>query len=470
MGVYSITLSISSYFALLDLGMHNVIIRYVSKYRNENNVENQEKYSGIVFAFYLVVSFVIALLSILLYFTIPVLFQKSLVESEIELLLSLFVIMSANSIVMMLFNMFSGVLKAYEKFVYFKGAQLVFAIIRGAFIIILIKLGFNVIAIAILDLIVNLITGAINAFYVLVVVKIKPRFKDIKKSEVGEVCSYSIFIFLDMIAVQLFWASDNIILGIMTTVASVAIYSQGTTINAHFQTFARGFSEFFMPSAVRMVEGKASRKELAEEMARIGRLMIYFLLLILLGFTLIGKQFIILWLGPDYTIAYYIALLVMIPQLITFIQSYGANIMWAKNKHKKRAAPMLLIALLNCVISIVLVRYFGIIGAAIGTSVAYILGYVIYSSWYYDKHVGIDMKLFYKKVFDGILLPLALTIIVSVVIVVFVPLYSWTTLAVNALLITIVYSVIMYFFAMKSEEKRIIKNMLGIAGFKNRNK
>lgn len=61
-GVYSLTLTITAYFTLLDFGVGNALIRYLSQYRAEGDVLSQRRFIGLSLIFYLVVCVVMFVL------------------------------------------------------------------------------------------------------------------------------------------------------------------------------------------------------------------------------------------------------------------------------------------------------------------------------------------------------------------------------------------------------------------------
>lgn len=459
-GVYRIVISFTSYFMLLDMGLHNVIIRYISKYRFQKDVKSQNSFLGLIQLLYLVVSIVIFISGLILYRFIPTFFGESLSQNEIQLFFRLFIILTLNSMVLMIFNVYGGVIKAYEKFLFFKISQLVIIVVRALILFGLLKIKMSVVYVSIVDLVMNLIAGIVNVLYVRKRIKLKPNFRNIKNENIGEIFSYSFFIFINMIALQLFWSSDNIILGILTNSSLVAIYSTGTIINSYFQSFAGAFSEFLLPSAMKMVEENRTKKELTEEMVRIGRYIFIILGLIVVVFAFVGDKFIILWLGESFELAYFIALIVMVPQLFTYAQYFGAGIMWAKSKHKQRSIVMFFVAILNCFITIILVKKIGIIGAAIGTSFAYILGYLIFTTWYYHKYVGLDMILFTKELLRKIIIAYIPISFISYIIRIAFPNDNWLIFLIQCFLISIMYIILIYLIGMNIEERKILKLVL----------
>lgn len=65
------------------------------------------------------------------------------------------------------------------------------------------------------------------------------------------------------------------------------------------------------------------------------------------------------WAGYEYKESYYIALIVMIPQIISIIQTLFATMLEAMNKHKIKSLIYLGVAIVNLVLTLILVKYLG---------------------------------------------------------------------------------------------------------------
>ncbi|HIR11820.1 MAG TPA: oligosaccharide flippase family protein, partial [Candidatus Fimenecus excrementavium] len=55
-GVYQLVTSLTSYLVLLDLGVGNSVIRYVAKYRADNDIQAQKKFLGVTTIYYLLIA------------------------------------------------------------------------------------------------------------------------------------------------------------------------------------------------------------------------------------------------------------------------------------------------------------------------------------------------------------------------------------------------------------------------------
>ena len=54
-GVYKLATAVNSYLLLFDLGIGNAVVKYVSKFRVENSLEQNRKFLGVVNIFYLMI-------------------------------------------------------------------------------------------------------------------------------------------------------------------------------------------------------------------------------------------------------------------------------------------------------------------------------------------------------------------------------------------------------------------------------
>lgn len=77
-GLYSLMLSIVAYFALLNFGTGNTIVRYLSKNRVKGNKEKEAQIAGFFIKFYFIISIVSVCIGILLFFKADLIFSSLL--------------------------------------------------------------------------------------------------------------------------------------------------------------------------------------------------------------------------------------------------------------------------------------------------------------------------------------------------------------------------------------------------------
>jgi O-antigen/teichoic acid export membrane protein len=163
-------------------------------------------------------------------------------------------------------------------------------------------------------------------------------------------------------------------------------------------SFSTAISGVFLPKITAMVTCNNSDEEVSDLFIKTGRIQYIVISLILSGFVIFGKEFILIWAGQNYQDAYSISLIIMIPLAFPLIQSLGISILQARNQQKFRSILYVLVALFSMAISIPLAKLYGGIGCAIGTSVALVLGNIITINIYYYKYIHIDIPHFWKEI------------------------------------------------------------------------
>ena len=187
-----------------------------------------------------------------------------------------------------------------------------------------------------------------------------------------------------------------------------------------------------------------------------GRIQLLILGLILTGFVSFGQEFILLWVGSGYEAAFSVAFIVLVPLTIPLVQNVGIAILQAKNKHQFRSLAYLVCALLNVVISIVLVPTVGITGAAWGTAIGLTLGNIIVINIYYHRVIGLEIPRFFIELSQGILPILLLMLAVGAGINRLWGANSWLNLLAKITAFALLYAVGMWTVGMNTYEKRLI--------------
>ena len=154
----------------------------------------------------------------------------------------------------------------------------------------------------------------------------------------------------------------------------VAIYNVGGTFNNIVFSLTTGISSLLGPKTNKMVFSGASNEELTELAIKVGRLQGYVIALIVTGFIAFGRPFISLYAGNEYKDAYWVAILMMVPNMIPLVQSICLNVIVAQNKHKFRSLVYLGIAITNVIGTWFMMHIWGVIGAALMTGIAVVIG------------------------------------------------------------------------------------------------
>lgn len=470
-GLYNLVGSVVSYLGLLNFGFGSVYIKYYSAYRSKNEVTEIAKLNGMFMIIFSIMGIIAVLAGMILVFNTDIVFGNQLTIAELSKAKILLTIMVFNIAFTSPCIVFNSYVSAKEAFVFQKGLQIVKVLTSPFLILPILIMGYASVGMVLVTTALNITIELINIWYAFRKLKIKFSFKKFDFSLLKEIAVFSSFIFMNLVVNQINWNVDRFIIGWFNGTVAVAKYSLAAQLNTYYISLSTAMSTIFIPRVNKMVAEKAGDFALSELFARLGRLQFILLSLILSSLIFFGIAFIKIWAGDDYEESYPIALLLIIPVTIPLIQNLGIEIQRAKNMHYFRSWIYLGIAILNVGISIPLVKLYGGVGAALGTSLALIIGNILIMNWYYHKKVGMDIIYFSKQI--GKILPsLILPAITGILMFKYLNLENIKVFVLSASVYVIVFVLSMWFIGLnKYEKKLVIKPYLQISNrfFKKNN-
>lgn len=455
-GTYSLISSIIGYLTVLDLGFGNAIIIYTSRYRAKNQKEEQAKLNGMFLIIYSIIGVVAGIMGAILYSNVDKLFGSTMTIQELQTAKTMTLVLIINLVFTFPLSIFGSIITAYEKFIFSKVVNILRIILMPCIMIPLLYMGYRSVAMTVVNTILNLSCLIINLIYCLKVIKIKFKFGKFDTKLLKEIFGYSFFIFLAIIVDKINLNIDQFILGSVIGTVEVALYTVAAQIHTIYISLSTAINGVLLPKITMLVENKESDEKISDIFIQTGRLQYIIMALITTGFIIFGQEFIRIWAGEGYEKSYWTELILMVPALVPLIQNVGINILQAKNMHKFRTIVYFFIAIANLLVSIPLARKFGSIGSAIGTSIACLLGQCIIMNIYYYKKANLDIPRFWKNI-----LKMSIPIII-----IFIPtcIINYMCISSNIFIVgikiiayTIIYSALLWLFALNDYEKDLIK-------------
>lgn len=454
-GLYTLLGSIIGYLSILDLGLNNAIIRYVSKYRAQKDSKGEENFLATTFLIYAIISVLVVVIGGILYFKLPEIFKNSLSIRELTEAKKMFIVLVFNLAITLPGGAFTAICNAYERFVFPRILKIIKYLSRTVLIIAFLSFFPFAITLVWIDTALNILIILITMYYVFRKTKIRIKFNKWDKRMVGSIFSYSIWIFLAAIVLRLQWNAGQLVLGISEDTVAVAIFGVGVMLGGYYGAFAGAINTLLLPKATSMSVKENQTIAYNTNIQKVGRLNGFILFLILAGFWVYGKDFIILWVGSTYIPSWEIALLIMLAMTLPLLQAFGNSILEAKKKNRFRSLIALVTVSTAVVASIFLVPIYHFRGVIYPLFLALILNSLL-MSWYYYKVFGFDFINFLKRVVVKpvvIIVPMAF---LFASIKSYWQIESWLNLSSQIVLFVLTYSVLIYFFVMNVKERKMI--------------
>ena len=261
-GLFSLASSAVSYLSLLSFGFGSTIIRYISKYRAENDKESEEKVFGFFLVLYCVLALLVLICGVVIAYNVEPIFNKGLTTNELNKMKILVMIMTFNSALSFPISVYSSMVVAHEKYIFRKLIDMFSTVLAPIANLVALYLGYASVGMATAATIIQFVILPLNVFYCYRIINIKPIFAKLPKTLIKEMLGFSVFIFIGTLVDMLFWATDKVILGMLAGSVAVAIYNVGSTFNSMVMNLSTSISGVFTPRVTGMVVKDASKEEL----------------------------------------------------------------------------------------------------------------------------------------------------------------------------------------------------------------
>jgi O-antigen/teichoic acid export membrane protein len=455
-GLYALIGAFVGYISVLDLGLNNTIVRYVAKFRAEEDQKGEESFLSTTMIIYGFISVIIGFIGIILYYNLESIFGSSLTLEELRKAKTMFLILIFNIAITLPGGAFTAICNGYEHFVFPRTINIVRYVIRSAAVVGLLLLGGDAIGLVLLDTLMNIIIIFVNGFYVFKKLGVRFKLHTYEFSLVKVIFSYSIWIFIFAIVQQFQWKGGQVLLGIKTDTVNVGIYAVGIVLGSYYSSFSGAISSVFLPKATQMVVKKSTKEELTLMMIKIGRLSLIVLLAILGAFILFGKQFVTLWVGDSYELSWIIAVTVMLAYTLPLIQNFANSLLEANKKFYFKAMVYLVFIVFGTFLGWFLIDSLGMVGMIYGIVAGWLLAVTIMNI-YYHKILKLDIPQFFvgvfKRILPGFLIVLAVGLFIKEI-----PGSGWINFLIKSSLYIIVYCFIFFSVALNTFERSLVTN------------
>ena len=391
-GVWMLAVSAVAYLALLDLGMQNAVLRFVSKGYTRGDHEAASDAMSAALWVRLQISGLILLLSIGLSAVFPLVFK---VPAELagDARKAILLIGTTTALTMSI-GVLGGVLSALNRYDLSNIIGIFSNALRVAGVIYVLRSGHGIVAIAVCELI-STTTGTL--LVVVVARRLYPQLKIRLTKPAGstlrQIWTYSSFAFLNTVAVQLVYQTDNLVVGAFVSAAAVALYGiANSQLIRTANTLVNSVGSTFVPAAS-TYEAAGDTAKLLSLYKNGTRFTMAISLPILITFITRGSTFISLWLGQEYArVPGIVLILLSIPMIFTHGNRTASAIAFGIEKHGAPAIATLVEGFANLGLSIFLVQWhhLGVYGVAIGTMVPSLIVQLFFWPRYISRLVGLS--------------------------------------------------------------------------------
>ena len=375
-GVWVLAISTVNYLMLLDLGMRSSVLRFISKGHTKGDHQGASDAISAALWVRVQISVVVLVLSWVLAAVFPLLFKipPELAGDARKAVM----IIGVTTAIGMCVGVFGGVLSGLNRYDLQGYVTFVQLVLRTAGVVFVLKSGHGIVAIAVCELFAALVS---NLLLLQISRRIYPELR-IRLTRPGrdilrQLWSYSFYVFLITIAIQLVYQTDNLVVGAFVSASAVTFYSIGNSLCRYTDQVVGSMTLTFVPAASTYEAAGDSDKLLG--LYRNGtRAVMTISLPILVTLLVRGRTFIGLWMGAQYEQSSGTVLIILATALLFSLSNNTASsIAYGIEKHKIMAKWAVVEAVANLSLSVILARKFGIYGVAVGTLIPSLLVHLV---------------------------------------------------------------------------------------------
>jgi O-antigen/teichoic acid export membrane protein len=290
---------------------------------------------------------------------------------------------------------------------------------------------------------------ALNAYRVFPALRIRPSF--FKRDRLREITGFSVFILIIDLANKLNYSTDAIVVGAFMGTAAVAVWAVAQRLIEIVQRITDQLNGVLFPVVVdsSTVERLDKLQKILIQGTRLSLAMVVPLATVL-GLT--ARPLVILWVGPNFEGSVNVIYILSIVVALRVGNATSTVILKGSGLHKILAISNLSMAISNLVLSVLLVRWYGLIGVAIGT----LIPMAVFSMFVVFPVACRRVQISRWTVFRESIWPAAWPAVVMAAFILLARRYgdaSWSWMMVQAMVAALIYAALFLSFAISRTER-----------------
>lgn len=363
-GMWALLWSVFGYSLLLDFGFGTSLQKYTSEVLVNKDWERYNRLVSTVFFSYCLMSLLIAGFTLALTPFLKTIFRFQTISDYKEV----FLMFGLGTAILFPFGFFSEILRGMQEIKLRNLVQISFFVINFILMVTVIKLGLSLKAMTVVTLGVNLLTSLTMGFLCfrkLPQLRIRPTLYDLRllKSVMG----FSIYAYIIMFSNLIIFKTDQLVISIFSSIALVAVYQVASRIAEIFRQFSTQFLDNLGPVAATLFTAKEDNK-LKQILIQSNRLVGFIATLLFIPLFIYIRPLLAVWLKLEDSDGIASARLLLISMYILVVfRSSTVQILLMAGKERILTIVALIECTANLILSIILIRFLGIRGVALGT-------------------------------------------------------------------------------------------------------
>ena len=396
-GIWVLIFSITGYYGLFDLGVRSSIVRYASKFTATGDIEDLAKLINTSLFTYSCVGALSLLITFVLFLYVDSIFR---VPAELHATARWLLLMAGASVAFGFpLGVFGGFLDCLQRFDVNNWTSVAANLLRAVLIVAALDNGRGLLTIALITVVLPLITSLVRGIIAFRIRPVPFGLKYVDRATFRMMANYSAVTLIIMIAGRLKFKTDTIVIGTMLSAAAITYFNIAGRIVDYAGEIVTSLAQNFLPMASRS-EATGSMDHLRKVFVTGNRLCAFTIFPVTAILLILGKSIIEVWVGSKYIVTSYPVLVILIiPSTLMWAQAASGRVLFGISKHRTWAFVTLAEGVSNLVLSVLLVRPYGIVGDALGTAIPLTCTMVFFMPGHLCRQLGIRLGTYLREAF-----------------------------------------------------------------------
>lgn len=411
-GAYALVMTFNGYIGMLEFGVGGALIKYVAEFLGAGDREKAHKVISASFSFYVGVGIVAAVMLVALSFVFQYLFRVE--PANIPVIRQLCWIAAGAALLIWPARTFLSTIQALQRFAWlalFNGGAAILTLIATYIVL---TAGGGIVHFIIIALSAQILMFLACLIASLHLLKMKITFPCFDKETYKTIFSFSLFVFLGSLAAVVAFDLGSFVVGAFVSVASVTLYRVAYNLQAALRTVNSTIGATTLPACADLEGRKDYDKQRMLLLKGTKYITMVFTPMVLIAVILAGPL-IRNWMGNGFDESILPARIFMALWLFNGTIDLGLNILTAKGYVRAIFNFMALTAITNLVLSLILVRYLGILGVTLAITAPMVLVNFALVLRKFLKVMNISLSEFFNASIKDNLRVFVFTVILSVI-------------------------------------------------------
>ena len=401
-GIWVLIFSITGYYGLFDLGIRSSVIRYGSKAKATDDAASASRVISTSLFSYACIGAITFLITLVAAHFV----DKFHIRPEFQHTARWLLLMVGTGVSLGFpLGVSGGVLEGLQRFDAQRFPNIAATLLRALLIVLALRHGYGLLMVAFITVAMPLLASVVCTLIAGRLLPVPLGLRYVDRATFREMASYGGTTLIVIVAARLRFRSDSIIIGAFLSAAAITYFTIGARIVDYAGEVVENLAQVFMPMSSHS-DAQGNLDRLRKIFVGGNRFCAFTIFPICAVLIVLGKSVIEAWVGVKYVETSYPVMLILLLSTSTMLaQAASPRVLFGMSKHRTWAIVALTEGVVNIILSMILVRPYGIVGDAIGTAAPLAVTTMCFLPWHLCRQLKIRMGTYLREAY---LLPVIL--------------------------------------------------------------